>query len=53
MNADYLEFDESVNTNDQSQCVTLITYGCANVDYVEYNPMANVDDQSYYSCLWV
>ncbi|GIR13272.1 MAG: hypothetical protein CM15mP23_18470 [Cryomorphaceae bacterium] len=46
MNADYIEFSELANTNDQSQCIHLITYGCMNVDYLEFNPLANVDDQS-------
>ena len=41
----YLEYD-SLATDDDGSCLTLIVEGCTDPLYIEFNPEANVDDAS-------
>ena len=45
-NSDYLEYDVSANTSDETLCLTLAISGCTDSNYLEYDETANVPDSS-------
>jgi hypothetical protein len=43
--SNYLEYDETANVSDSSQCVNEILAGCMDNSYVDFNPLANQEGQ--------